>query len=188
MEVLGSRVLLRPADPERTTAFYRDTLGLAVYREYPGGTVFFLGQSLLEVAGHGEPGEPPTTHTVLWVQVRDIVATFAEFAERGVNVLREPMCEPWGLVEGWIADPDGLRLVIVQVPEDHPLRTDVRSPGRSPTLDEGRQHRGDGEPGDGKHRLQHRPGLQGVGHGEPEVAGDDPEPAVVDVRGDDRTR
>jgi hypothetical protein len=33
MEVLNSRVLLRPTDPERSRAFYRDTLGLAIYRE-----------------------------------------------------------------------------------------------------------------------------------------------------------
>jgi hypothetical protein len=26
----------------------------------------------------------------------------------------------------WIADPDGLRLVIVEVPADHPLRVDQR--------------------------------------------------------------
>jgi catechol 2,3-dioxygenase-like lactoylglutathione lyase family enzyme len=30
MEVLNSRVLLRPTDPERSRAFYRDTLGLAI--------------------------------------------------------------------------------------------------------------------------------------------------------------
>jgi hypothetical protein len=27
----------------------------------------------------------------------------------------------------WIADPDGLQLVIVEVPADHPLRVDQRS-------------------------------------------------------------
>ena len=43
MEVLSGRVLVRPTDPARSTAFYRDVLGLAVYREFPGGTVFFLG-------------------------------------------------------------------------------------------------------------------------------------------------
>ena len=32
MDVLSSRVLLRPTDPERSRVFYRDTLGLAIYR------------------------------------------------------------------------------------------------------------------------------------------------------------
>jgi hypothetical protein len=34
MEVLSSRILLRPSDPERSRRFYRDILGLAVYREF----------------------------------------------------------------------------------------------------------------------------------------------------------
>jgi hypothetical protein len=75
MEVLSSRVLLRPTDPERSRAFYRDVLGLAVYREFGG-----------------------------------------------VPVLREPTREPWGLLEMWIADPDGVRICVVEVPAEHPLR------------------------------------------------------------------
>ena len=30
--------------------------------------------------------------------------------------------EPWGLTEMWIEDPDGIRIVLVEVPADHPLR------------------------------------------------------------------
>ena len=29
---------------------------------------------------------------------------------------------PWGLIECWAVAPDGSDLVLVQVPEDHPLR------------------------------------------------------------------
>jgi len=47
MEVLGSRILLHPSDPKRSHRFYRDTLGLAIYREFGSreapGLVFFLG-------------------------------------------------------------------------------------------------------------------------------------------------
>jgi hypothetical protein len=28
----------------------------------------------------------------------------------------------------WIEDPDGVRIVLVEVPADHPLRSDQRSP------------------------------------------------------------
>jgi len=31
-----------------------------------------------------------------------------------------------GLIEMWIADPDGVRIVLVQVPDDHLLRRDQR--------------------------------------------------------------
>ncbi|GAB3572377.1 hypothetical protein GCM10027405_39030 [Arthrobacter alkaliphilus] len=33
MEVIESRILLHPSEPERSHRFYRDTLGLAIYRE-----------------------------------------------------------------------------------------------------------------------------------------------------------
>jgi catechol 2,3-dioxygenase-like lactoylglutathione lyase family enzyme len=125
MEVLSSRVLLRPKDPERSLAFYRDTLGLAVYREFPGGTVFFLGNGFLELSGRGGAGPSPDVE--LWLQVRDLAAAAAELAARDVPVLREARREPWGLDEMWIADPDGLRIVLVEIPADHPLRRDQRS-------------------------------------------------------------
>ena len=55
MEVLSSRILIRPADLDRSRRFYREVLGLAVCREFgpagDPGVVFFLGQGLLEVSG-----------------------------------------------------------------------------------------------------------------------------------------
>lgn len=125
MDVLSSRVLIHPKDPEVTTAFYRDTLGLAVYREFPGGTVFFLGGGFLEIVGRGETG--PTPDIALWLQVRDVAAAVAELRDKGVPIDREPQREPWGLDEAWISDPDGTRLILVEIPADHPLRVDVRA-------------------------------------------------------------
>ena len=124
MEFLSSRVIIRPQDPERSLTFYRDTLGLAVYREFPGGTVFFLGNGLLELSGQGSTG--PGQDVVLWLQVRDMTKTAAELAGKGVPITREARTEPWGLTEMWIADPDGLRIVLVEVPADHPIRRDPR--------------------------------------------------------------
>jgi catechol 2,3-dioxygenase-like lactoylglutathione lyase family enzyme len=121
---LSSRVIVRPRDADLSTRFYRDVLGLAVSREFPGGTVFFLGNGFLEVSGQGE-GEPGRD-LVLWLQVRDLAATARELADRQVPVLREPREEPWGLHEMWISDPDGLRIVVVEIPADHPIRRDQR--------------------------------------------------------------
>lgn len=125
MQVLSSRVLVRPADLATSTAFYRDALGLAIYRTFPGGTVFFLGQGFLEVSGTSDAGAPGTLE--LWMQVRDIEGAVKELAARGVTPDRGPRKEPWGLWEAWISDPDGVRIVLVEVPADHPLRTDVRA-------------------------------------------------------------
>jgi catechol 2,3-dioxygenase-like lactoylglutathione lyase family enzyme len=124
MEVLKSRLLIRPRDVDATTAFYRDTLGLAVEREFPGGTVFFLGHGALEVSGRGETGSSPDL--VLWLQVRDLAGSLAGLKAKGLEPVRDAQREPWGLDEAWIADPDGTRIVLVEVPEGHPIRTDTR--------------------------------------------------------------
>jgi catechol 2,3-dioxygenase-like lactoylglutathione lyase family enzyme len=128
VEILGSRILLRPSEPERSRRFYRDTLGLAIYREFgpadDPGLVFFLGGGFLELSGR-------STHAsgdglALWIQVRDVEAEHQRLLVAGVPVVREPQLEPWGLVEMWVEDPDGVRIVLVEVPPDHPLRRDHR--------------------------------------------------------------
>ena len=128
MEVLSSRVLLRPADRDRSRRFYRDTLGLAVYREFgptdDPGVVFFLGGGFLEVSGAGDA--TTTRNLALWIQVRNLGAEHERLQAAGVGIVRAPQREPWGLLEMWIADPDGVRIVLVEVPEDHPLRRDNR--------------------------------------------------------------
>ena len=123
MEILASRMLLRPADYQRSLAFYRDSIGLAIAREYPGGTVFFAGQSLLELAGHGRPDDAGGRFAgALWLQVRDVYAAQEQLRERGVAIAREARQEPWTLHEMHVEDPDGVTLIFVQVPESHPLR------------------------------------------------------------------
>lgn len=126
MEILAGRVLISPVDPQRSLDFYRDVLGLAVYREFPGGTVFFLGGGFLEVSGRREPSEPPDERVRLWIQVRDLTAAHDELRTHGAVIVRAPRREPWGLDEMWLADPDGLLIGVVEVPPEHPLRRDPR--------------------------------------------------------------
>ena len=155
MEILAARVLIRPVDPARTLSFYRDVLQLAVYREFPGGTVFFLGGGYLEVSGQATaakargapasqqasaneeptaPGGPPSDtepdeqdeHVRLWIQVRDLAMAYRTLLDRGATIVRPPRREPWGLNEMWVADPDGLHVGIIEVPPQHPLRRDPR--------------------------------------------------------------
>ncbi|MCX4231462.1 VOC family protein [Streptomyces ortus] len=124
MHVLSSRTLLRPADPERSRAFYGGKLGLPVYREFgtgpERGTVYFLGGGFLEISGRST--EPPSPAVGLWLQVADVRAAYGELVAAGVEVDRPPVKEPWGLVEMWLTDPDGTRIAVVEVPSDHPLR------------------------------------------------------------------
>jgi catechol 2,3-dioxygenase-like lactoylglutathione lyase family enzyme len=124
MEVLSSRILLRPTDLERSLRFYEETLGLAVYREWGSGpnrgVAFFLGGGLLEVSGSS--AQPPSGAVRVVLQVRDLRRAFRQLADNGVEIEEEPEVKPWGLFEMTARDPDGLALVFVEVPEDHPRR------------------------------------------------------------------
>jgi catechol 2,3-dioxygenase-like lactoylglutathione lyase family enzyme len=125
VELLTSRVSLSPTDLQRSQRFYEETLGLAIYREWGEGehrgVVFFLGGGgLLELSGTN--GEPVSASVKLVLQVRDIRSTRELLAQRGVAIDAEPERKPWGLLEMTVHDPDGLQLIFVEIPADHPRR------------------------------------------------------------------
>lgn len=127
MDVLSSRILIRPADLARSRRWYRDVLGLATYREFGDpanlSVVFFLGGGFLELSGSGRPA---ASNVAVWLQVADVRAEHERLVALGASITRAPTHEPWGLIEMWLADPDGLPIVLVEVPEAHPLRRDPR--------------------------------------------------------------
>lgn len=136
MQVLQSRVLLRPRDFERSVEFYETGIGLVRYRDWGQaphrGVVYFLGGGFLELSegeraedrgdgpvDAGVGGVPPIR---LWLQVADVHATREELAARSIAIAAEPELKPWQLIEMSILDPDGLELVIIETPIHHPLR------------------------------------------------------------------
>lgn len=126
MEVLQSRVLLRPADMARSVRFYDQQVGLSRYREWgdpprQGGVVYFLGGGFLELSAGGS-GQPGVRGVRVWLQVADVRDEVAGLRERGVEIEVAPELKPWGLLEASVRDPDGLELVIVETPLSHPLR------------------------------------------------------------------
>lgn len=126
MEVLSSRVILRPRDFAAQRSFYEQTLGLRPYREYGAdgevsGVVLFLGGGFLELARSGV-ASPPVT---LWLQVPDVAGEEQRLRQAGVDVVKAAERMPWGLVESWVRDPEGNELRLVEVPEDHPIRRRV---------------------------------------------------------------
>lgn len=126
VHVLSGRILLRPTDPDRSRAFYGERLGLAVHREFgtgpERGTVYFLGGGFLELSGRSGAASGASPDVRLWLQVEDVTAAHAELVAKDVEIVRPPVREPWGLIEMWIADPDGTPIVLVEIPADHPLR------------------------------------------------------------------
>ncbi|MEX0835249.1 MAG: VOC family protein [Nitriliruptor sp.] len=132
MQVLRSRVLLRPRDLDVSLRFYEGILGLHRSREFGSsphrGVVLFLGGAELELTETAPEDErPPSPDGVrLWLQVPDLAAVTAELTAAGVTLHEAPEHKPWGLIEAIVHDPDGLSLVLVEVPDDHPLRVDTR--------------------------------------------------------------
>lgn len=136
MQVLQSRVLLRPRDFERSVDFYETGLGLVRYRDWGEaphrGVVYFLGGGFLELTEGSAParereprsegGAGDTSPVRLWLQVADVNAARDELAARSIAIAAEPELKPWGLIELSVLDPDGLELVFVETPISHPLR------------------------------------------------------------------
>ena len=129
MEILSSRFMLHPRDFDRSLGFYRDVLGLHPMREFgqgdSRGIVFFLGGGYLELTGRQI--DPPAPSTELWLQVRDVREAERELRAAGIPIIESADEKPWGLIELRVSDPNGLVLILVEVPSEHPLRRDHRS-------------------------------------------------------------
>jgi predicted enzyme related to lactoylglutathione lyase len=122
--VLSSRVLLRPANFERSFQFYSQTLDLHVYREWGSGStrgvVFFLGGGFLELSGSSDA--PSSEKVSLWLQVRDVKAVGWGLEDSGVDMVEAPVDKPWGLREMRVQDPEEASIVLVRGPKEHLLR------------------------------------------------------------------
>lgn len=117
MDILSSRVIVHPSDLAASRAFYEDVIGLSIYREWGVGVAYFIGGGHLELSageGHGA--------TTLWLQVPSLDGVEERLRAAGVSVRKPAQQMPWGLIELWVADPDGNELRFVEVPTDHPIR------------------------------------------------------------------
>ncbi|MDH4147795.1 MAG: VOC family protein [Acidimicrobiia bacterium] len=121
MEVLSSRVIVTPRDFAASRTFYEHTLGLAVFREWRVGVAFHLGGGVLELTAFEDPAGDAAALR-LWLQVRDVEAEQARLLAAGVAIHQPAQTMPWGLVECWLRDPDGVEIRLVEIPPDHPLR------------------------------------------------------------------
>lgn len=125
MEILASRMLIRPVDYPKSVEFYRDGIGLAIAREYGAGTVFTPGShssSWPVTTVRPNPGVPRRGVAAGARRLRDPGGTGRP--RRG----HRPGCGRGavGLHEMHVTDPDGITLIFVQVPDTHPLRRDTR--------------------------------------------------------------
>ena len=115
--MLSSRHLMAfvaTTDATRSTAFYRDTLGLPLISDDPSAVVFFAGSSVLRI--QKVETLVPSAFTALGWHVPDIAAEVAALAKRGVaferyTFLPQDTAGIWTAPDGtrvaWFKDPDG---------------------------------------------------------------------------------
>jgi len=111
-------VVLFVADLDRAKAFYRDTLGLEIGDEDPQSVMFSLGSVMLLLIANSAGQEllgddaiatsrPSGTTFQLVSFVEDVDALFTDLTAKGVEFVRQPVDQPWGLRTAHFKDPEG---------------------------------------------------------------------------------
>jgi catechol 2,3-dioxygenase-like lactoylglutathione lyase family enzyme len=116
--------LLVVGDLARARAFYEQTLGAELYREYAGTSAVyrFLGAWLLLVTAGGPtadkpgvtfapPADPDRVSHEMTIRVPDCRAAYEVLSARGANFLTPPVESDWE-VRCFFRDPDGHLLEI----------------------------------------------------------------------------
>jgi lactoylglutathione lyase len=105
--------IIETADLRRSLEFYCDLLGGSVSYEFPGpdGELVYagvnIGTSHLGI-GFARGAKAPAARVLLWVYVEDCDATVAALRQAGVNIVENPVDQPWGERVALVEDPDGI--------------------------------------------------------------------------------
>ena len=118
------------ADLTASLTFYRDLLGFTeTYRFPPGDAAEFVGLTLAQggaglalatatdgqTGSHGRPMRLGGGHQFeLCIYTDDLDRAVADLRDRAVEVLVEPVDQPWGERMAYVADPEGHPIMICQ--------------------------------------------------------------------------
>jgi lactoylglutathione lyase len=138
---------LTVSDLERSVAFYRDTLGLALAHRVPERHVafFWIGQPRQAMLGlwgrgpwenHPASSPVPRSHFAFQATVDNVVASVAALLAVGLrprssfgDAIEEPDVHPWiPAASVYFDDPDGHSLEYIAVLPDRPVPTAPRMP------------------------------------------------------------
>lgn len=111
------QVHITVGDLERSTAFYRDSLGIPFLFEAPPKMAFFDAGGIRLMLGEAE-GEASDRHaSILYFAVEDIHGAHERLSERGVRFRDEPhLVHRTDDVEVWLVffdDPDGNAMALM---------------------------------------------------------------------------
>jgi len=127
------------SDMERAAAFYENVLGLKKAYEHPVFTSFDIGGTLFGLSLSGTKGskegakvcnscslcvlkfaarklrpDTPTATAVVYLNVENLDAVYADLKDKGVKFLTEPKKQAWGDKTAVMLDPDKNILVLHQ--------------------------------------------------------------------------
>src|SRR5947209_8247962 len=113
-------IVVYVSDMQRSTAFYRDVLGLPLKFNTPGWTEFNTGTTTLAL--HTTPGEAvaqpagrtPAGLAQLGFIVDDLQATYESLKAQDVFFSLPPQKQPSGVTLAVLRDPDGLGISLQQ--------------------------------------------------------------------------
>jgi predicted enzyme related to lactoylglutathione lyase len=122
MDITIHSSFLPHSDPDASLAFYRDTLGFEVR-----GDVGYEGMRWITVGPVGQPDisivlEPPAadpgvkgTYSGVLLATADLDGTFEQLQASGVEIVQEPIDQPYGLRDCAVRDPAGNEIRIQQL-------------------------------------------------------------------------
>lgn len=103
----------------RALGFYRDLLDGVVSYEFPGpdGEPGYVGMEIggshLGIGRDPNAREPHGARSIsLWVYARDCDAAIERLRAAGVEIIEEPVDQPWGERVARVRDPDGNEVII----------------------------------------------------------------------------
>ena len=112
------RFVIYVSDMQRSTAFYRDTLGLPLKFSSPGWTEFNNGGTTMalhkHMGGEAHATQPAAGQATLVFVVDDLQAAYETLKADGVRFSLEPQKQPSGLTFGVLHDPDGFGITLQQ--------------------------------------------------------------------------
>ncbi len=129
MEILSSRTILRPANYDRTLAFYRDALGLPEREMWVGddngarGVLLDAGAATLEVVNEAhaasideiEVGNRIAPKVRVAFRVDDSEPAAARLEAAGARIVAGPVVTPWQDKNIRLEAPDGTQLTLFSV-------------------------------------------------------------------------
>ena len=112
------RMVIYVSDMQRSTAFYRDTLGLPLKFTTPGWTEFSNGGTTLalhkHLGGEARQAEPSAGQATLVFALDDLQGAYDTLKAEGAHFSMAPQTQPSGLTFAILHDPDGFSITLQQ--------------------------------------------------------------------------